>query len=53
MESSAKQLEIKPVTNNNTVALKPVAKKTGELVPLCKDGVCTLNWKPRRPNSAA
>jgi hypothetical protein len=23
------------------------AAKEGE--PLCKDGICTLNWKPQRP----
>lgn len=43
-DSALKTVEIKrSVVNNNTA----------EIGPVCKDGVCELNWKPRRPATAA
>ncbi len=55
MESSAQKRETKPVTivSSTPMELKRAAKQTAEIRAICKDGVCTLNWKPRRPESAA
>lgn len=56
--NSAEKMEVKPIAeavSNNTVELKVASKNKVEVAPVtvCKDGVCTLNWKPRRPGTAA
>ncbi|MBY0546275.1 MAG: hypothetical protein K2W95_03235 [Candidatus Obscuribacterales bacterium] len=55
MNSIVKE-EVKPSNDSasKSVEMKRTVNKTTDIAPtVCKDGVCVLNWKPRRPGTAA
>jgi hypothetical protein len=44
MNTNEKEIELQNVENEST--------EQEEMKPVCKNGVCELNWQPKRPQAA-
>ena len=56
--NTVEKVQVRPVitgrpATNKTVEFTRAVKRTAEVASVCKDGVCSLSWKPLRPGSAA
>lgn len=54
--NSIEKTEVKPSNDSRskTIEIKRSVNNTTDIGSMsCRDGVCVLNWKPRRPGTAA